>query len=297
MFNKFDYEIIIVSDGPDLSTLHALQNFLVLPYPKFHYVQLSQKRGPAAARNAGWRQAAGELIVFTDDDCLPETNWLKNLYEAFDNCKNPSAAFTGRTVVPIPSAPTDYELNISHLSSAEFITANCACSRKALMRAGGFDEAFTMAWREDSDLQFKFIKQGIPIIPVEKAIVVHPVRKTKWGASLRDERKNMFNALLYKKFPDLYKKKIQPSRPWLYYAIITFFIVFILGILMGSAGAMIAGLSGWLILTLWFAVKRLRSTSRHVTHVVETTLTSFAIPFLSLYWRWYGAFKYKARLI
>jgi glycosyltransferase involved in cell wall biosynthesis len=297
VFNKFDYEIIVVSDGPDTSTLYAMRNFLVLAFPKIDYVQLPEKKGPAAARNAGWKKASGDLIAFTDDDCIPDIYWLKNLYETFTNSNNPPAAFTGQTVVPIPIVPTDYELNISNLSRAEFITANCACSKKALLGAGGFDEAFTMAWREDSDLQFKLIKQGIPIIPVEKAIVVHPVRKTTWGASIRDERKNMFDALLYKKFPELFERKIQPSRPWLYYAILAFFILFIFGALAGSASVFIAGLSGWLILTLWFAFKRLRSTSRNVSHVMEMMITSFAIPFLSLYWRWYGAFKYKAPLI
>jgi glycosyltransferase involved in cell wall biosynthesis len=297
VFNKFDYEIIVVSDGPDLSTLYALRNFLVLAFPKFEYVQLPEKKGPAAARNAGWKKASGDLIAFTDDDCIPDPYWLKNLYEAFANSNNPSAAFTGRTVVPIPIIPTDYELNISHLSRAEFITANCACSQKALMRAGGFDETFTMAWREDSDLQFKFINQGIPIRPVETAVVVHPVRKKTWGACLKDEKKNMFDALLYKKFPELYERKIQVSRPWLYYAIIAFFMLFIFGAILNSLPPLIAGLSGWLILTLWFAFKRLRSTSRNVSHVVEMMVTSFAIPFLSLYWRWYGAFKYKAGLI
>jgi GT2 family glycosyltransferase len=297
VFNKFEYEVIVVSDGPDVSTHYALRNLLVLEFPKFVFIELPEKKGPAAARNAGWAQASGELIAFTDDDCIPDIYWLKNLHEAFADIKNPLAAFTGRTIVPIPPVPTDYELNISHLSRAEFITANCACSRKALVCAGGFDEAFTMAWREDSDLQFKFIKQGIPIIPVEKAVVVHPVRKIKWGGCLKDERKNMFNALLYKKFPELYRKKIQPSRPWLYYVIISFFILFVFGILFSSSTASMLGLSGWLILTLWFAFNRLRSTSRNLGHVVEMALTSFAIPFLSLYWRWYGAFKYKAPLI
>ncbi len=295
VFNKYDYEFIVVSDVPDMKTLNAIRNFLVLAYPKFQYVQLPEKRGPAAARNAGWREASGELIAFTDDDCIPDIYWLKNLYHAFQNT-HPPAAFSGQTVVPIPSVPTDYELNVSNLSRAEFITANCACSRQALMRSGGFDEAFTMAWREDSDLQFKFIRQGIPIISVENAIVVHPVRKTTWGACLRDEKKNMFNALLYKKFPELYKRKIQPTRPWLYYTIIAFFLLFISGILLSSPGAAVVGLSAWIILSLWFAYKRLKSTSRNLNHVLEMTLTSFAIPFLSLYWRWYGAFKYRAGL-
>jgi GT2 family glycosyltransferase len=297
MFNKLEYEVIVVSDGPDESTLLAMRNLLVLQYPVFKLVQLPQKKGPAAARNAGWREASGDLIVFTDDDCIPDINWLRRFYEAFVRQGLASVAFTGRTIVPIPQVPTDYELNISNLSTAEFITANCACSAQALIKAGGFDEAFAMAWREDSDLQFKLIKQGIPIIVVPSAVVTHPVRKTKWGACLKDERKNMYNALLYKKFPELYIRKIQPARPWLYYSIIFSFVLFLIGVFLHSIALMSTGLAGWVILTAWFIYKRLRLTSHNLNHVMEMTLTSFAIPFLSLYWRWYGAFKYKALLI
>lgn len=297
IFNKEAYEIIVVSDGEDKTTLEALQFFTESSMPPVKYFQLPEKKGPAAARNAGWREASGELIAFTDDDCIPDVNWLKSFWDAFNRRPYINVAFTGRTVVPISQIPTDYELNISHLETAEFITANCACTKNALIETGGFDEAFTMAWREDSDLQFKMLERGMPIFKVQGATVIHPVRKTKWGISLKNEKKGMFNALLYKKFPELYQIKIQPQRPWLYYGILLCFFGFIVGIFLEQSVLTISGLSGWGILNSWFIIKRLQSTSRSLHHVLEMIVTSIAIPFLSLYWRWYGAFKYRTLLI
>lgn len=291
------YEVIVVSDGPDPTTRAALEGFLKDKAFNLKLIQLPHKKGPAAARNAGWRKAASELVAFTDDDCIPDIFWLKNYCDGYENTLFDEVAFTGRTTVPIPAVPTDYELNISHLASAEFITANCACSKTALHKTGGFDEAFTMAWREDSDLQFKLIEHKIPIVPIPSAIVTHPVRKATWGVSLKEEKKGKFNALLYKKFPHLYRKKIQKQPPWLYYGIIAFFLMFLLGVAFDSNFETHLGLSGWILLTGWFIVKRLKSTSRSITHVLEIIFTSIVIPFVALYWQWYGAVKYRTLLI
>ena len=107
--------------------------------------------GPAAARNLGWRMADGEIIAFTDDDCIPEPDWLANGVSAF---VEGVAGVSGRTVVPMPANPTDNELNTTHLQRSDFITANCFYRREVLEEVGGFDERFTTAWREDSDLYF-----------------------------------------------------------------------------------------------------------------------------------------------
>jgi glycosyltransferase involved in cell wall biosynthesis len=295
-FDRRSFEVIVVSDGPD-PTLKQLLSHLPSECTHLKVTSLRIKKGPAAARNAGWQNAIGELIVFTDDDCIPDAKWLSNYWSAFENRTQEAIAFRGKTVVPINRIPTDYELNISRLAEAEFITANCACSKKALELTNGFDEAFTMAWREDSDLQFRLMSENIPIITVEDAIVTHPVRKAKWCISLKEEKKGVFNALLFKKFPSLYRQKIQQQRPWLYYAIVGFFAMVVIGLAIPSHSTFIIGIFGWFVLTLLFILRRLRRTSHKWSHILEMIITSIAIPFLSLYWRWYGALKYKAPLL
>lgn len=296
-FPQTDYELIIVSDGEDPVTSRTLASFPSKQFPVLRYYALPKKSGPAAARNFGWLLAQAELVAFTDDDCIPAEEWLKGIHAAYEAHGKKEIAFSGKTVVPIKNEPTDYEKNIARLSAAEFITANCACTRQALQRVGGFDERFKMAWREDSDLQFKFIQQAIPIVKVEHALVIHPVRKAPWGVSIKEERKGMFNALLYKKYPALYKQKIQPNPPWHYYAIAFFLILLITGLIIDKPIPKITGLLGWLVMTGWFTWKRLDSTSHSWNHVSEMIFTSAVIPVLSLFWKFYGSWKYKVLLV
>lgn len=295
-FCREEFEIIVISDGIDPATSHSLSALPSKKYPVLRYYPLPEKSGPAAARNLGWILAEAPLVVFTDDDCIPDSNWLAAMWRCYEASGKREVAFSGRTVVPVAEHPTDYEKNISNLASAEFITANCACTRKALARVGGFDERYRMAWREDSDLQFKFIDSRIPILKVEDAVVTHPVRKAPWGVSIREEQKGMFNALLYKKFPRLYKEKIQPTPQWHYYVIAAFLIA-AAGFIARQDALKFAGLAGWILLTSAFTWKRLKATSHSWKHVAEMVLTSAVIPLLSLFWRFYGSWKYKVLLV
>jgi glycosyltransferase involved in cell wall biosynthesis len=294
-FPTAEYEIVIVSDGPDLTTQLALDQ-IKKGGPMLRFLSLPSKRGPAAARNLGWQSAVGQLIAFTDDDCIPHSRWLESFCNTFSKLSEKKVAFTGKTIVPIPTKPSDYELNISHLATAEFITANCACTPDALQSVNGFDERFTMAWREDSDLQFKFIEQRIPIIAVD-AHVTHPVRKAPWGVSIKDEKKGIFNALLYKKFPQLYKAKIHSSAPWHYYTMIFLILLSLIGVATSSHTLAMVALAFWFLLILWFTTKRLSKTKRDLNHATEMFITSMIIPFLSVFYRIYGAIKFKSPLL
>lgn len=289
------FEVIIVSDGPDDETKHTVEETCRTMYRDLtvRYIALPVKRGPAAARNLGWRNANASLIVFTDDDCIPDVYWLQQLYDAYIRSGLNEVAFTGRTLVPIPSTPTDYQRNIANLERAEFITANCAATRRALEKINGLDEAFTMAWREDSDFQFRLIQQDIPIIAVRQACVLHPVREAPWGICIREEKKGMFNPLLMKKHPKLCKQKFRITPPWYYYAMIVCCIGFVTGILTGAGWLLYPALACWLILLADFTRKRLHHTSKSFSHVMEMILTSPLLPFLSIYWWWYGAFRFQ----
>jgi glycosyltransferase involved in cell wall biosynthesis len=290
---KNHFEIVVVTDGPDEATremIHGI-NHLVLPYVQ--YITLHVNSGPASARNAGWKRANGDLIAFTDDDCSPAPGWLSALWNAYTFYAKRDIAFAGKVIVPIPETPTDYELNTSQLANADFITANCACTKKTLEKIHGFDERFKVAWREDSDVEFKLIQNEIPVIKVEDAVVVHPVRKAKWGVSIDEQRKTMFNALLYKKFPSLFRRKIQRRPAWNYYMIVAGTVLTVVGLFAGNKGMMIAGTVTYIMFTLAFIIKRLSRTSHSPNHILEMIATSAVIPFVSIYWTIYGSFKFR----
>ena len=291
--NKSDFEVIIVSDGPDEETARVVRK--LKGARNFRYLSLPERKGPAAARNLGWLSAKAPVIAFTDDDTLPDRQWLEKFLSIADPIR--PIAFTGKVVVPRNRRPTDYEQNTAGLETADFVTANCACTKLALITTGGFDERFSMAWREDSDLEFRLILHGIPIIKIESAIVVHPVREAKWGVSIKEQKKTLYNALLYRKHPTLYRHKIQPRPAYLYYLIISGFVAFIVGLVLNQPNLASAGALIWLLLTAYFIVKRLYRTSLSGKHVLEMIFTSFLIPFYSIYWQWYGSFKYRILLI
>lgn len=293
-FNRELYEVIVISDGPDNVSKETVAVWKNQAAMNIIYKALPEKMGPAAARNLGWQMANGRLIAFTDDDCIPESGWIIALWSAYQG--ESEIAFTGRIIVPITSHPTDFERNTQGLEKAAFVTANCACTKEALQKVNGFDEAFHMAWREDSDLEFKLLQHHILILTIDNAVVVHPVRQAAWGVSISEQKKGMFNALLYKKFPVLYRQRIQTQPAWNYYAIIICFAGIIAGLTTDSQMIlMIAGV-GWLALMISFVKKRLSNTSHSLGHVLEMIITSLAIPFLSIFWQLYGAWKYRVLL-
>ncbi len=287
------YEIIVCDDGPDDDTRLLVHRFSKAQRARgltVRYLAISATQGPAAARNKGWRQAHAPVIAFTDDDTIPDARWLEAGLAAMDA---DTAAAAGSIVVPVPDHPTDYEADASGLEHAEFATANAFVRRAALHTVGGFDERFTSAWREDSDLQFSLLRAGGRIVQAPDAIVVHPVRPGRWGESLAQQKKSRFEALLYYKHHRLYKRHIARRPPMDYYAIVLSAIVAVIGAANGAAMISVVSALVWFALTAHFFVRRMRGRSRDWRHVAEMAVTSTLIPFLSIYWRIRGAIRYR----
>src|SRR5213078_1928552 len=161
--------------------------------PRVVYAPVAGPHGPAAARNVGWRRARAPVVAFTDDDCVPDPGWLAAGVGVLERDAG-VAAVTGRVVVPLPDKPTDYERDAAGLEGAEFVTANCFCRRDVLAALGGFDERFSAAWREDSDLHFGLLNVDGKVLKVPDAVIVHPVRPAPWGVSLGQQKKSLFDA-------------------------------------------------------------------------------------------------------
>jgi GT2 family glycosyltransferase len=238
--------------------------------------------GPAAARNRGWRRALAPIVAFTDDDTVPDRCWLENALAYFDDATVDAVA--GRVIMPVAPVPTDYERDAQGLERAEFVTANCLIRRSVLERLGGFDERFRLPWREDSDMHFRLLSAGRRIARAPDAVVVHPVRPAPWGVSLRQQKKVMFDALLFRKHRRLYRERIRATPRWDYYAIT--------GSLLLSP-LVPALLVPWTLLTLKFFLERARGTSRAPRHLLEMLVTSIAIPPLAVFWRLVGAVRFR----
>lgn len=286
------YEIVVVDDGPHSATEAVVLEWRRrVPSLSLRYLRSRHRHGPAAARNVGWPAAAGAVIAFTDDDCIPASEWLAEGLKALAD-RQVGAAW-GRILVPLSAQPTDWERNVAGLERAPCATANCFYRRAVLQAVGGFDERFTEAWREDSDLQFRALANGVTIVHEPLAVVTHPVRPAPWGISIRLQRQNRFNALLYKKHPELYGRFNSHDPPWGYYISVALLVLAALAASRGAEGLAALLAAGWLSMAAAFCMRRLRGATHRAGHVMEMAVTSLIIPPYAVFWRLYGAVRYR----
>jgi cellulose synthase/poly-beta-1,6-N-acetylglucosamine synthase-like glycosyltransferase len=292
-----NYEIIIVDDRPSQATRDAVAEWVASITERqlaIVYVVNTGPHGPAAARNRGWQVARAPIVAFTDDDTVPAGDWLKNGLAAF---VGEADAIWGQIQMPLPAVPTDYQWDAKLLETAEFVTANCFCRKQLLEELGGFDERFRMAWREDSDFYFRLLNCNATIIHAPQAVVVHPVRPEPWGVSVSQQKKILFDALLYKKHPLLYRQKIRSAPRWDYYLIVAALLTGTAALLFGNLLLASLAVAVWVLMTAWLCWKRLRHTARTWPHIAEMIITSALIPLLAVFWRIVGAVKFRAGLI
>lgn len=160
------YHVVVTDDGKDSPTAAIMAE----KYPWAKWVQ-GPSRGPAANRNNGARHARAAWIAFTDDDCLPDPNWLETILQAFEQ----GARAVEGAVHPLGDLSPDGMECPANLDGDRFWSANIAVERALFEQLGGFDERFLTAAYEDQDLHVR-LKQLVPVVWVPGCIVRHPVR-------------------------------------------------------------------------------------------------------------------------
>jgi GT2 family glycosyltransferase len=161
------YEVIITDDGFQTTAEELIRD----RYPWAKWVAGS-RQGPAANRNNGARYAKGEWLVFTDDDCLPDLQWLEAYGKAV--VTEPSClVFEGRTYVDRPRRSLA-EISPTNESGGCLWSCNFAIQQQLFESISGFDERFPYAAMEDVDLSRRLKKTGYSFSFVKTASVCHP---------------------------------------------------------------------------------------------------------------------------
>jgi cellulose synthase/poly-beta-1,6-N-acetylglucosamine synthase-like glycosyltransferase len=168
------YEVILVDDGSRDTTPEVLEALSRGSALALRVIRLPSSRGPAAARNAGWRAAAAPVIAFTDDDCAPAPGWLRALVAGLDGAD----LAQGRTELD-PSqdgnrVPFSHFVGVTS-ESGYYETCNIAYRRATLEQVGGFDEGFRYPFGEDTDLAWRVKAAGGRTVFVPDAVVLHDV--------------------------------------------------------------------------------------------------------------------------
>ncbi|MCU0222711.1 MAG: glycosyltransferase [Acidobacteria bacterium] len=189
-FTRLDHpswELLVVNDGGETS-FGAIDGALRARLPLTTID--APHGGPAAARNAGARAARGEFLAFTDDDCIPEPDWLRQLERGF--VQENAAVLGGAAINPFPdsTAAVTWELYLDFLreyfqdasgNGLMLPSNNLAYRREAFWSLGGFDETFPLAAAEDVDLAYRAVGAGLRQRYFDDARVWHHHRSTPRG--------------------------------------------------------------------------------------------------------------------
>lgn len=183
-FPKEQYEVIVVDNGSSDGTWAIIQTY----GSAVCGLQETRVHNSYAARNAGVRASRGELIAFTDADCVPDARWLSLLIKHFDNPAFGGVAgeilpFNTGTVTPAEKFAARTNMlsqrkTQNHPYRPYGVTANVAYRRKVFEQIGLFNSSLESGG--DADFSWRMQEQtswGLCFNDV--AIVLHHHR-TSW---------------------------------------------------------------------------------------------------------------------
>lgn len=174
-------EIIVVDDGSIDKTAEAIAKFS-------HIKLISQANaGPARARNVGAKAAKGDIIIFLDSDCVPETNWLEEMLKPFADNKvvGVQGAYKSKQKSIVARFDQlDIEYRYERMKRAEKLdwigSYSAAYRRDIFLKENGFDESFPKASGEDAELSYRMAEKKYRLVFASSAIVYHTHPERFW---------------------------------------------------------------------------------------------------------------------
>jgi glycosyltransferase involved in cell wall biosynthesis len=214
-FPKKSYKIIVVDGKSDDNTTNIVKKY-IKKYPGFIKLYDNNKEWQSAGRNIAIKnEKKSDLIAYIDGHCIADKNWLKNLYETLQKCKDTKVAGVGSIhispkdeaafgkaveqlfVTPLGGIGSSYRptKEKKEVATVPYVLYK----RAALESVGLYDE--DMRYGEDFSLNYKLRKKGYKIL-VEPNAVVYYYKKRTFSSFL----KQMYNygtakAIIGKRYP------------------------------------------------------------------------------------------------
>ena len=272
--------LVLVDDRPDARCALVADGDVPARLADRLRVVLGPGRGPAAARNAGWRAGAAPWVAFLDDDVEPSPGWLTDLARDLD-VEAAVWGSQGALTVPLPAnrPPTDWERQVAGLADARWATADMAYRREALEHVDGFDERFPRAYREDADLAIRVQRAGGRLVRGSR-MSLHPVPPAPAFVSVRRQAGNRDDVRMWRLHGPRWRRAAEaPRGRAARHALTT-------GLLLAAAAALVGGhrrlgataALAWAAATTEFALSRVLPGPRTAREIAVMATSSIAIP-------------------
>ncbi len=193
------FEVVIIDDASPDETSAVLAELEVGSPLELRWRRARTNRGPAGGRNLGLRLARAPVVAFTDDDCVPEPQWLEAGLAAMDGSPR---LVVGRTVPGGGEPAASTFPRVLQVHDVRYMqTCNVLYRRADLRALGGFDERLRAG--EDTDLGLRAIGSGVEPIFEPQATVVHDVRPRGLRTALRETVRWVDLPLVVRRHPQL----------------------------------------------------------------------------------------------
>lgn len=208
-----EYEIVVVDDGSTDDTQQVVSEVRA-PACRLRYFR-QENEGPAAARNCGVREARGEIILFTGDDCLPDRRLVAehlrvHREEGDVGVVGHIAWHPELEITPFMAwLEEGVQFGFKHIKDPDrvtawcFYTSNCSVHRRRIEEAGGFDEDFKHAAFEDIELAYRMQQRGLRIVYRPSALTYHHHQVELSRYLVRQRLSGQSAALFARKHPEL----------------------------------------------------------------------------------------------
>ncbi len=200
-----ELDIVVVDDASRDRTVQ-----IVSGYSGVRILSQPRNAGPAAARNRGAREAAGDVVLFTDADCVPGEAWVSEMVGSFIRDSSVTGVKgiyrTKQHEVTARFVQLEFDFKYERMKRRDTIafidTYSAGYRRDVFLEAGGFDTGFPVASTEDIDLSFRLAAKGHRLVFNPNAYVYHK-HPTSWVEFLRRKFKYAYwGAVVMRRYPD-----------------------------------------------------------------------------------------------
>ena len=169
------FEVIVINNNPNDTVPDEIKKYKCIILKEIEI-------GSYAARNRGISFSKGDILAFTDSDCIPDTFWIEKAVNRFNKGCDRIAGFidifpmkTNANLAEMYDIIFGFDQAVS-ASNGLSVTANMFAKKSLFDRYGSFNNSLFSGG--DTEWSRRVYSKGVSIVYAPEVIVKHPARKS-----------------------------------------------------------------------------------------------------------------------